>query len=374
MGDPGAAPLEAAPPQDLYGLERDGLAAALAGLAARPFHAGQVFHWIYGRGETDPGAMTDLPAGLRRAIRERFRIDRPAIQETRDSEDGSRKYVLGLADGRTVEAVHMVHGARITLCLSSQVGCALACRFCLTGTMGLVRNLTAGEIVGQVAIVARDRALDPQTVRLVFMGMGEPLHNYDAVLAAFRILSDPRGFAIAPRRITLSTVGLVPEIERLASESPRPRLAISLTAARDDLRGELVPLNRKHDLEHLIGACRRVPLAPREKITFEYVLLQDVNDAPREAQRVARLVRGIRCKVNVIPYNETGLPGFRTPSAERAARFRDELLAHGIPASIRWSKGRDIGAACGQLAWPEGRAAGVMERTCVRDGRGGQFP
>jgi 23S rRNA (adenine2503-C2)-methyltransferase len=364
MGDPGAAPREAASRANLYGLERDGLAGALAGLARRPvgpalrpFHAGQVYHWIYGRGVTDPAGMTDLPAALRGAIRERFRIAPPAIRETRDSADGSRKYVLELEDARTVEAVHMVHGGRITLCLSSQVGCALACRFCLTGTMGLVRNLGPGEIVGQVAAVASDRAVDLRSVRLVFMGMGEPLHNYEAVMAAFRILSDPRGFGIAPRRITLSTAGLVPGIERLSAESPRPRLAVSLTAARDALRDDLVPINRKHDLEHLMAACRRVPLAPRERITFEYVLLGDLNDSLAEAGRVARLVRGLRCKVNVIPYNETGIAGFRTPPAERAARFRDELLAHGVPASIRWSKGRDIGAACGQLVRPEGGAA-----------------
>jgi len=358
LPSPGTAPGRA----NLFGLERDGLAARLAELTSRRFHADQIFHWMYGRLEQDTGAMTDLPAKLRGTIGGRFRVSWPEVAECRDSADGSRKYVLRLEDGGEIEAVHIVHGSRATLCLSSQIGCALQCRFCLTGSMGLVRNLTPGEILGQVAVLARAHSLVPNGYRVVFMGMGEPLHNYDAVLAAFRILVDPSGFALAPRRVTLSTAGLVSGIDRLAAESPRPRLAVSLAAADDRLRDDLMPINRKFDLEHLMDACRRFPLGPRERVTFEYPLIDTVNDRPEDAVRLARLLRGVRAKVNVIPYNEAGVEEFRTPSEERAGRFRDALKSRGVGATIRWSKGRDIGAACGQLV-----RAGAERRT--PDGR-----
>jgi 23S rRNA (adenine2503-C2)-methyltransferase len=334
---------------NLFGLERPALARALAPLTDRGFHADQIYHWMYGRGVTDVAAMSDLPATLRRAVAERFRIALPTVRAAGLSTDGSVKYVLTLDDGREIEAVHMVHGDRVTLCLSSQVGCPLDCAFCLTGTMGLVRNLTPGEMVAQVTTLAAAGGTPRAALRLVFMGMGEPLNNYEAVLAAFRILVDPRGFAIPPRRITLSTAGLVPGIARLAGEAVRPRLAISLAAPDDVLRSRLMPINRKWNLEALLGACRAFPLGPRERITFEYALILGVNDSPRQALALARRLRGVRAKVNVIPHNETGLGGYRTPSPEVAARFRDALLARGVPTSIRWSKGRDIGAACGQL-------------------------
>lgn len=334
---------------NLYGMDREGLARALAPLASRPFHAGQVYHWLYGRSATDFGAMTDLSAALRRALAERFRVAWPEIADVRLSSDGSKKYLLQLQDGGEIEAVYIVYGSRVTLCLSSQIGCPLACRFCLTGTMGLVRNLTPGEIAGQVSVLARDNGLARNGYRVVLMGMGEPLNNYDAVLSAFRILVDEKGFGLAPRRVTLSTAGVVPGIERLGGETPRPRLAVSLGAARDDLRDDLMPINRKYDVETLIEACRRFPLAPRERVTFEYVLLDGLNDRPEDARLLARLVRGVRAKVNLIPYNEAGVHGFRTPEQGRARQFREALLGRGVPATIRWSKGRDIGAACGQL-------------------------
>jgi 23S rRNA (adenine2503-C2)-methyltransferase len=335
--------------RNLFGLERGALHAILAHLTSKPFHADQVYHWMYGRRATAFASMSDLSRDLRAALEAKYRIAWPEAREAGVSADHSRKYLVRLEDGLEVEAVHIVYGERITFCISSQVGCPLDCRFCMTGTMGLVRNLTPGEIVGQVAALARAREVDLKSLRIVFMGMGEPLANYDAVMAAFRILVDPRGFAMQPRRITLSTVGLVPGIERLAKEKTRPRLAVSLSAADDAVRDRLVPVNRKHGLETLMKACRAFPLGPRERITFEYVLLQGVNDAEKDASKVARLLRGLRAKVNVIPYNEAGVPGFRTPSEGIAARFRDTLLSHGVPASIRWSKGRDIGAACGQL-------------------------
>jgi 23S rRNA (adenine2503-C2)-methyltransferase len=352
------SPAGTRPITDLFGCDRHELAAALRPLAPRPFHAAQVFHWMYGRGVADFGAMTNLPLDLRRALAERFRARLPEIRATRASSDGSRKYVLGLEDGAEVEAVYILYGERVTLCLSSQVGCALACRFCRTGTMGLVRHLTPGEIVGQVTVLAREHRLSPGSFRIVFMGMGEPLHNYDNVLRAFRILVDPKGFALPARRITLSTAGLVPGIERLAEEHPRPRLAISLGAARDDLRDDLMPINRKHDLERLLEACRRFPLGPREKITFEYILLKGVNDSAQDARSLARLLRGVKAKVNLIPYNEAEVEGLSTPSVGEATRFRETLGARGIVSTIRWSKGRDIGAACGQLVRPRAAAPG----------------
>lgn len=345
---------DAARRPNLFGMDRTDLAAALAPFTDRPFHAAQVYHQMYGRLATDFQGMTDLPAALRRDLADRFQVAWPRIGEVRRSADGSKKYLMVLEDGGEVEAVYILYGARVTLCLSSQIGCPLACRFCLTGTMGLVRNLLPGEILGQIAVMARDNDLAGRGYRVVFMGMGEPLNNYDAVMRAFRVMVDAKGFALPPRRVTLSTAGLVPGIERLAAESPRPRLAISLGAAHDALRDDLMPINRKYDLEALADACRRFPLGPREKITFEYCLLEGLNDGDRDAARLARLARRLRAKVNVIPYNETGAAGFRTPGIEAVRKFRDALLARGAAATIRWSKGQDVGAACGQLATGSG--------------------
>ena len=341
-----------ASPDNLFGADCERLAGVLEPLGARPFHSRQLYRWMYARRATDFASMTDLPASMREALSATCRVSWPEITSVRESADGSRKYLLTLGDGRQIEAVYILYGERVTLCLSSQVGCPLACRFCLTGTMGLVRNMDAGEIIGQVATIALDRGIDPARVRLVFMGMGEPLNNYDAVLRAFRILVDPDGFAIPPRRVTLSTAGLVPGIERLAGENPRPRLAVSLAASNDELRNDLIPINRKYPLDSLMKACRRYPLGPRDRVTFEYVLLAGVNDADADADRIARLIHSMRAKVNLIPYNETGISDLKTPPEESAARFRARLERRGVLSTIRWSKGRDIGAACGQLVSP----------------------
>ncbi len=343
---------EGACPRNLFGLDRQEIATALEPLTGRAFHASQVFHWLYGRLRTDPREMTDLPSGLREKMGERFRVAWPGMKEVRLSADGSKKYVLTLEDGGEIEAVYILYGERVTLCLSSQIGCPLACTFCRTGTMDRVRNLTPGEILGQVAVLARDNGLAGGRYRIVFMGMGEPLLNLDAVMRAFHVIVDPKGFGLSPRRVTLSTAGLVPGIERLGRESPRPRLAISLGASHDEQRDELMPINRKYNLRALFDACRRFPLGPREKVTFEYCLIEGVNDTVDDAARIARQTRDLRSKINVIPYNDAGMPGYRTPSPERATAFRDALLARGVAATIRWSKGRDVGAACGQLVTP----------------------
>src|SRR5438034_4637083 len=237
----------------------------------------------------------------------------------------------------------------MTFCISTQVGCAMACAFCLTGRMGLVRNLTAGEIVGQVRVLADAVEMRDKRFNIVLMGMGEPLHNYDETMKALRILADHEGFAVSPRRVTLSTVGLLPALERLSREPIMPNLAISLHAPTDAIRGELVPINRKYGVAEIIAACKRFPLKKRSRITFEYVLLAGVNDSPDDSRRLAKLMAGLKSKVNLIPLNAApGIP-FERPPDERIDRFAKVLVDHDILVSVRKSRGRDIRAACGQL-------------------------
>src|SRR5438046_906079 len=251
-----------------------------------------MFRWIYRRGVTDLDAMTDLSRDLRAAIAAEFALTTPTIVHRETSSDGTEKFLLRLADGRQIESVFIPDTPAQTFCVSTQVGCAMACAFCLTGKMGLVRNLTAGEIVGQVRVLANALDLRNKRFNIVLMGMGEPLHNYDETMKALRILNDEYGFAMSPRRVTLSTVGLLPALERLAKEPVMPNLAISLHAPTDALRGELVPLNRKYGVKDIMDACKHFPLTRRSRITFEYVLLAGVNDSPADAQRLAKLLSG----------------------------------------------------------------------------------
>ncbi len=269
------------------------------------------------------------------------------------SQDGSRKLVYRFGDGNRISSVVMPDDDRITLCVSTQVGCGFECRFCLTGVMGLERNLTAGEIVGQVLGANRLLAPDQHVTHIVFMGMGEPLANYAALVTSLRILTDAKlGLGYSPRRITVSTVGLVPGIEKLGREALKVNLAISLHAASDEVRGPLMPVNRSFDLKTLLAALRRYPLAHRQRIFFEYVLLEDVNDSPDDAARLVRLLRGIRAKVNLIPFNDWEGAEFRRPPLPRILAFQSILLDAGLTTTVRWSKGEDIGAACGQLREP----------------------
>jgi 23S rRNA (adenine2503-C2)-methyltransferase len=249
--------------------------------------------------------------------------------------------------------VFMPSEGRQTICISTQAGCAVDCHFCLTAELGLVRNLTAGEILAQVLISLEDhrQSLAPRT-NVVLMGQGEPLLNYEPVMAALRIMLDPNGMGLAARHVTLSTSGIVPGIERLAQEKIRPKLAISLNASSDEQRNVIMPINGKYPLEVLIGACREYPLRPWERLTFEYVLLGGFNDSPDDARRMARLIAGIRAKVNLIPWNPGELP-YRPPTAERMREFRDVLAAKDVPAFVRYSRGQDVCAACGQLALSE---------------------
>jgi len=334
---------------DLAELERPALEAALVERGHQPFHAAQIFQWIYWRGVTDPAAMTDLSRALRATLASDFTISTPALASRERSADGTEKFLLRLADGRHVESVFIPDTPAMTFCISTQVGCAMACAFCLTGKMGLVRQLTAGEIVGQVRVLADALGMRGTRFNIVLMGMGEPLHNYDETMKALRILADSRGMAISPRRITLSTVGLLPALERLAHEPVMPNLAISLHAPTDAQRGELVPINRKYGVADIIAACKRFPLKRRSRITFEYVLLAGVNDSPADARKLARLLAGVKSKVNVIPLNAAAGIAFERPSDEAVDRFAQILADHHLTVSVRKSRGRDIRAACGQL-------------------------
>jgi 23S rRNA (adenine2503-C2)-methyltransferase len=338
---------------NLVGLQPSELEDLAVTLEASRYRGRQLATWIYRKGVVDLDAMTDLPREFRAHLAEGHEIALPEVERETPSQDGSRKLVFRLADGRRVSAVLMPDDGRTTLCLSTQVGCGFACAFCLTGTMGLDRNLTTAEIVGQLIVANGLLGEGERVTHIVFMGMGEPLANYANLVAALRILTDAKlGLGYSPRRITVSTVGLVSGIDRLGREDLKVNLAISLHAASDEVRGRLMPVNRSWNLDALLAAVRRYPLAPRQRVFFEYVMLQDVNDSPEEAQRLARLLRGIRAKVNLIPFNDWDDSTFERPPLARILAFQAILLDAGITTTVRWSKGEDIGAACGQLKEP----------------------
>ncbi|MGE0445416.1 MAG: 23S rRNA (adenine(2503)-C(2))-methyltransferase RlmN [Vicinamibacterales bacterium] len=334
---------------DLAELELHELEAALTERGYESFHARQLYRWIYKHGITGFERMTDLSRDMRAQLPEAFALRTPRVVSDDTSTDGTRKFVLQLADGKRIESVFIPDTPAMTFCISTQVGCAMSCGFCLTGKMGLVRNLTAGEIAGQVRVLAAATQLLDQPFNIVLMGMGEPLHNYDNTMKALRILNAELGMGVSPRRVTLSTVGIVPGLERLAREPLMPNLAISLHATTDEQRTMLVPPNRKYPLAAILDACKRFPLKRRSRITFEYVLLDEVNDTPDDARRLARLLAGIKAKVNLIPLNPApGIP-FDRPSDARVDRFAQILAERHVTVSVRKSRGRDIRAACGQL-------------------------
>lgn len=334
---------------DIAEAELSDLEHALEALGHPRFHARQIFRWVQKHGVTDFALMSDLARDLRVELERTFSVSTPSVVRKEVSEDGTTKFLLRLADGRQIESVYIPDTPAQTFCISTQVGCAMRCAFCLTGKMGIDRNLTAGEISGQVRVLARELNLLDKRFNIVLMGMGEPLHNYDETMKALRILADEQGLAVSPRRVTLSTVGVLPALERLATEPFMPNLAISLHSTTEDQRDMLVPINRKYGLKELLDACRRFPLKRRERITFEYVMLNEVNDTPEDARRLVRLLGGIRGKVNLLPLNEAaGIP-FTRPSDARVNRFAKILADHGVTVSVRKSRGRDIRAACGQL-------------------------
>lgn len=351
---------------NLLGLSAAELRDFVQALGEPAYRGAQIYHALYAERKFDFAAMTNLSAALREKLALQATIALPRIVRRHKSSDGTVRYVLALdaqtagaaENGRApkqanIETVFMPEENRQTICISTQAGCAVDCQFCLTATLGLVRNLTAGEIVGEVLVALEDNrdALKPQT-NIVLMGQGEPLLNYDAVLAALRILLDQKGVAIAPRHAALSTSGIIPAIERLGQEKVRPNLAISLNASSNEQRDKVMPINRKYPLEKLLDACRKFPLRPREWLLFEYVLLGGFNDSPEDARRVVRLLSGIRAKVNLIPWNPGALP-FKRPEPERVAEFQKILMDKGVLVFVRESRGQDVMAACGQLALSE---------------------
>ena len=325
------------------------LEALAESLGAPRYRGRQLARWIFTRGVTDLEAMTDLPRDFRTAVAAQASVELPEIERRTPSQDGSHKLVLRYADGARVQAVLMPDGDRLTLCVSTQVGCGFGCAFCYTGTMGLERNLSAGEIVAQVMVARQGLAPGARITHVVYMGMGEPLANYSATVKSLRLLTDPHAFGFSPRRITISTVGLVSGIERLARESLKVNLAISLHATSNEIRDRIMPVNRGFAIEELLAACQRFPLPFRQRMTFEYVLLDGVNDAVEDARRLVRLLKGIRGKINLIPFNDWEGSGFARPPLPRILAFQAVQLEHGLTATIRCSKGEDIGAACGQL-------------------------
>ncbi len=337
------------------------LRAFLQKLGEPAYRGAQIYHALYAERRFNIAAMTNLPAALRERLAHEASIALPRIVRRYRSRDGTVRYVLALdapeaqpesrpAQPATVETVFMPEENRQTICLSTQAGCAVDCHFCLTATLGLIRNLTAGEIIGQVLIALEENrdSLKPQT-NVVLMGQGEPLLNYEPVMAALRILLDPKGMAITPKHTTLSTSGIIPGIERLAQEKVRPKLAISLNASSNEQRDRIMPINRKYPMEKLLEACARYALRPWEHLTFEYVLLGGFNDAPEDARRVARLLGSLRAKVNLIPWNPGELP-YEKPDAARVEEFRRILADKDIRVFVRYSRGQDVLAACGQLA------------------------
>ena len=349
-------------PVELLGKSADELREFAVSLDEPAYRGPQIYRALYAERRFDIGAMTNLPVALRARLAEEARITLPRIMRRFPSMDGSIRYLFSIGGpsgnpvgsrgekSAQIEAVFMPKEGRQTICISTQAGCAVDCHFCLTAQLGLIRNLTAGEIVGQVLVALQENReqLAPQT-NIVLMGQGEPLLNYDATMAAVRILLDPKGVALAPRHVTLSTSGIVPGIERLGQEKIRPSLAISLNASSDEQRDALMPINRKYPLAVLLEACRRYPLRPREYFTMEYVLLGGVNDSPEDACRVVRLLAHLRTKVNLIPWNPGNLP-YRAPTGDSIEEFKSILLEKGVPAFVRYSRGQDVFAACGQLA------------------------
>ena len=352
---------------ELLGKSREELRALCVGLGEPAYRGDQLYRALYVDRTFDLARVSTLPAALRTKLAKETTLTMPVVRQRYSSSDGSVRYLLALGETAepgpekekalrpaSVEAVFMPSKSRQTLCISTQAGCAVDCQFCMTAQLGLIRNLTPGEILAQVLLPLEEHkeTLTPQT-NVVLMGQGEPLLNFDNVMVAMRILLDPTGLGLAPKHVTLSTSGIVPGIEKLAQEKVRPKLAISLNASSDAQRDVLMPINKKYPLEKLLAACRDFPCGSREYLTFEYVLLGGVNDTAEDARRVARLMSGLgRVKVNLIPWNPGALP-YAEPSEKSIESFHKILLEKGIPVFTRYSRGRDVMAACGQLALTE---------------------
>jgi len=333
---------------DLYDLDLSGMEALFAELGEKPFRARQAMSWLYKRDAASIGEITEFSAALRAKLEKRAVLILPRLVERQQSKDGTVKLLLEMADGERVETVLIPDEERLTQCVSTQAGCAMGCRFCRTASAGLTRHLTAGEIVAQVVAAGRYGGFPGRVTNIVFMGMGEPLHNFDNVVRAFSLLCEDHGLNITRRRITLSTSGLVDAMKRLPPEMVAA-LAVSLNATTDAVRDEIMPVNRRYPIAALLGAMKELPLPPRARYTIEYVLLGGVNDSPEDAKRLAKLLAGMRCKINLIAYNPHEASPYRAPSAAAVERFQTYLLEKHFTAVLRKSRGEDILAACGQL-------------------------
>ncbi|MFA7593577.1 MAG: 23S rRNA (adenine(2503)-C(2))-methyltransferase RlmN [Thiohalobacteraceae bacterium] len=343
---------------NLLNFDRQGLENVFSGLGEKPFRARQILQWVYQRGVDDFAAMSDLSKALRARLVDLAEVRLPDVALDQKSDDGSRKWLLRLADGNCIEAVYIPERDRATLCVSSQVGCGLNCSFCSTAQQGFNRDLTTAEIIGQVLVASRLLAADGISCNengraisnVVMMGMGEPLLNFDNVVPAMRLMLDDLAFGLSKRRVTLSTSGVVPELDRLR-EACDVALAVSLHAPTDELRDELVPINRKYPIRELLAACRRyVGDGSRRRVTFEYVMLDGINDSDEQARALARLLRDVPAKVNLIPFNPFPNTRYRRSPAERIARFQQIIVDAGLVTITRRTRGDDIDAACGQLA------------------------
>ena len=334
---------------NLFGMDRAALEEALSALGEPAYRARQIFVWLYKKRVREIAAMTDLARPLRERLAAGHLVRWPGVADRQESGDGTVKYLFRLEDGATIESVYIPEARRRTICISTQAGCPLKCAFCLTGIAGYKRNLKPWEILGQVATVMDDAPRQALPWNVVVMGMGEPLLNYDATAASLRVLMDPEGFAVAAKKLTLSTVGILPALEKLMHEPVRPNLAISLHAPNATLRRELMPIEGKYALEDVIAASQRYPVPHGGRVTYEYVLLRGVNDQPGHARELARLLKGARAKVNLIPLNPAPDIPFDAPAPAAVDAFRALLAEARVAVSVRRPRGQDILAACGQL-------------------------
>jgi 23S rRNA (adenine2503-C2)-methyltransferase len=333
---------------DIKGLNTAETEAWVKELGLEKYRAAQIRHWIFNRLISDFSEMTNVSKKVTAILKEKANIQHLEIVRTQISQDTTKKFLFKLTDGQTIETVLIPEKGHFTLCISSQVGCAMGCRFCLTGTQGFTRNLTSAEIIDQIIQVKRSMEEPERLTNIVFMGMGEPLANYLNVTGAVDNLLSSDGMNCSHRHVTLSTCGIVPMIRKIGTDT-KICLAISLNAADNKTRDFLMPVNKTYNLKSLISACRDFPLANRKMITFEYILMKDVNDRPADARNVSRLLAGIRCKINLIPFNESPGLDLKTPDMEDILAFQEILANKNFTAMIRKSKGRDISAACGQL-------------------------
>ena len=334
---------------DLKNLSPSELEGFIKSFGKERYRSTQILRWLYQKGIHSVDDMTNLSKRFRQALREVSEISALQSVEVEQARDGTRKFLFELVDGNRIESVLIPDKARLTLCVSTQVGCALGCRFCLTGKNGLKRNLTASEIVNQILSVKETLSDNACITNIVLMGMGDPLANYENTMKAIELMIHPDAFKFSSRRVTLSTVGLLPQLARLVKEKVQFRLAISLNAPDEKTRNRLMPINRRHPLKSILEICRTFPLRRRARITFEYVLVEDVNDSPQNAKQLLKILKGIPSKINLIPLNEAdGIP-FKRPSEERMKRFQEILMEAGMTTIVRMSKGQEISAACGQL-------------------------